>query len=226
MTRAREIREAAPAVQAGNAGEDLYRRTFERAASGLAHIGLDRRFLRVNQRMTEILGYSEAELKKLTGREISHPDDVDMINRLRPEIYEGRSDSLRVEKRYLKKGGDTVWVAITIVLERDSAGQPLFEIAVFDDITARKRVEAAVLESEERFRQTFDLAASGMAHVTLDGHFLRVNRSLCRILGYEKDELVGLSVKEVSHPEDKDLTDADRERVREGEIDTARFEKR
>jgi PAS domain S-box-containing protein len=207
-------------------GDDLYRRTFERAASGLAHIGLDRKFIRVNRRMTEILGYSEAELKKLTGREISHPDDVDMINRRRPGLYEGRDESLRVEKRYLKKGGETVWVAITIVLERDAAGKPEYEIAVFDDITARKRAEAAMRESEERFRQTFELAASGMAHVTLDGHFLRVNRSLCQILGYTKDELVGRSVKELSHPDDRDLTDAERARVFEGEIANARFEKR
>jgi PAS domain S-box-containing protein len=226
MARAREIVEAARSVATGEAGDDLYRRTFERAASGLAHIGLDRRFIRVNRRMTEILGYSEAELKKLTGREISHPDDVDMINRQRSGLYEGRDESLRVEKRYLKKSGETVWVAITIVLERDAAGNPQYEIAVFDDITARKRAEAAVRESEERFRQTFELAASGMAHVTLDGHFLRVNRSLCQILGYTKDELVGRSVKELSHPEDRDLTDAERDRVREGEISSARFEKR
>ena len=222
MARAREIREAARE----EAGEDLYRRTFERAASGLAHIGLDRRFLRVNRRLTEILGYSEAELKTLRGREISHPDDVDMINRQRPSLYEGKVESLHVEKRYLRKSGETVWVAITIVLERDAAGKPLFEIAVFDDITDRKRAEAAVRESEERFRQTFELAASGMAHVTLDGYFLRVNRSLCRILGYEREELIGRSVKELSHPEDRDLTDAERERVREGQIATAHFEKR
>ena len=106
-------------------------------------------------------------------------------------------------------------MAITIVLERDAAGQPLYEIAVFDDVTARKRAEAALRESEERFRQTFELAASGIAHVTLDGHFLRVNRSLCQILGYEKQDLIGCSVKEVSHPDDRDLTDAERGRPME-----------
>ena len=226
MARAREIREAARSAETGEAGDDLYRRTFERAASGLAHIGLDRKFIRVNKRLTEILGYSEDELKTLRGREISHPDDVDMINRLRPALYEGKAESLFVEKRYIRKNGETVWVAITIVLERDAAGKPQFEIAVFDDITARKRVEAAMRESEERFRQTFELAASGMAHVTLDGHFLRVNRSLCQILGYSREELVGSSVKEISHPDDRDLTDSERARVREGEAETARFEKR
>jgi len=208
------------------AGEDLYRRTFERAASGLAHIGLDRRFIRVNRRLAEILGYSEAELKRLTGRQISHPDDVDTINRARPDLYEGRTESLHVEKRYLKKDGETVWVAITIVLERDAAGQPRYEIAVFDDITARKLAEAALRESEERFRQTFELAASGMAHVTLDGYFLRVNPSLCEMLGYSREELIGCSVKELSHPEDRDVTDADRARVLRGELGKAEFEKR
>jgi PAS domain S-box-containing protein len=222
MARAREMEKAA----VGEAGEDLYRRTFERAASGLAHIGLDRRFIRVNRRLTEILGYSEAELKSLTGRQISHPGDVDMINSRRPELYAGKVESLHVEKRYLKKSGEPVWVAITIVLERDAAGRPLFEIAVFDDITARKRAEEALREGEERFRQTFELAASGLAHVTLDGYFLRVNRSLCQILGYTREELVGRSVKELSHPEDRDLTDAERARVRAGEIETAHFEKR
>jgi len=222
MARARVIVKAAR----DEAGEDLYRRTFERAASGLAHIGLDRRFIRVNRRLTEILGYSEAELKRLTGRQISHPDDVDTINRARPDLYEGRTESLHVEKRYLKKDGETVWVAITIVLERDAAGQPRYEIAVFDDITARKRAEAAMRESEERFRQTFELAASGMAHVTLDGYFLRVNPSLCEMLGYSREELIGCSVKELSHPEDRDVTDADRARVLRGELGKAEFEKR
>ena len=151
MARAGEIRKAA----GDEAGENLYRRTFERAASGLAHIGLDRRFIRVNRRLTEILGYSEFELTTLRGRDFSHPDDVDMINRMRPSLYEGKAESLHVEKRYIRKAGDTVWVAITIVLERDAAGNPLYEIAVFDDITARKRAEAALRESEERFRQTF-----------------------------------------------------------------------
>jgi len=222
MARARVIVKAAR----DEAGEDLYRRTFERAASGLAHIGLDRRFIRVNRRLAEILGYSEAELKRLTGRQISHPDDVDTINRARPDLYEGRTESLHVEKRYLKKNGETVWVAITIVLERDAAGQPRYEIAVFDDITARKLAEAAMRESEERFRQTFELAASGMAHVTLDGYFLRVNPSLCEMLGYSREELIGCSVKELSHPEDRDVTDADRARVLRGELGKAEFEKR
>src|SRR6185503_3535091 len=205
--------------------EERYRRTFERAGSGIAHIGMDRRFLRVNERLCEILGYPEAELLKLTGRDISHPDDLDIINEQRPPLYAGEIDAVRVEKRYLRKDGTVVWVRFTMTVERDAGGKPLYEIAVYDDITAMLDAQLKLRESEARFRQTFELAASGICHV-IDGRFVRVNRSLCEILGYPEKALIGKTVKDVSHPDDRDLTDAERMRIRRGEIDSARFEKR
>jgi PAS domain S-box-containing protein len=205
--------------------EARFRRTFELAGSGMAHIGTDRRFIRVNRRLCEILGYPEAELLRLTGREISHPDDLDIINEQRPALYAGEIDAVRVEKRYLRKDGSIIWVHFSMTVERDAGGRPLYEIAVYDDITAQLDAQLRLRESEARFRQTFELAASGICHV-IKGRFVRVNRSLCEILGYSEEELLNKSVKDVSHPEDRDLTDAERERIRRGEIDSARFEKR
>jgi PAS domain S-box-containing protein len=204
----------------------VLQRAFEKAGLGVAHIGTHRRFMRVNRRLCEILGYSEAELLKLTGKDISHPDDTDVINRERPRLYAGEIDSVRVEKRYLRKDRSVVWVAFTMVLERDAKGTPLYEVAVYDDITARKSAEAALREGEERFRRTFELAGSGLAQVSLEGRFMRVNPRVCEILGYSEQELVGMSVKDLSYPEDRDLADAPRDRVRRGEIDSARLEKR
>src|SRR6185369_5081523 len=94
------------------------------------------------------------------------------------------------------------------------------------DVTGRKKAKRALRESEERFRQTFELAASGIGHIDLNGRFLKVNRSLCRILRYTADELTGRTVKEVSHPDDRGVTDAERERMRDGEIESVHFEKR
>jgi PAS domain S-box-containing protein len=205
--------------------EARFRRTFELAGSGMAHIGMDRRFIRVNRRLCGILGYSEAEMLELTGRQISHPDDLDIINEQRPALHSGEIDAVRLEKRYLRKDGAVVWVKFSMTLERDADGKPLYEIAVYDDITAQRDTEARLKESEARFRQTFELAASGICHV-VDGRFVRVNKSLCEILGYSEKELLGKTVKEVSHPEDRDVTDAERARIRAGEIDSARFEKR
>lgn len=205
--------------------EQRFRRTFELAGSGMAHIGMDRRFTRVNRRLCEILGYSEEELLQLTGRQISHPEDLDVINEQRPRLYKGEIDRIELEKRYLRKDGSVVWVHFTMTVERDAKGAPLYEIAVYEDITQQLETQLRLRESEARFRQTFELAASGIGHVR-DGRFVRVNRSLCEIFGYAEGELLGRHVKELSHPEDRDVSDAPRERIRRGEAESARFEKR
>ena len=98
-------------------------------------------------------------------------------------------------------------------------------VSTISDITGRRQAERALRDSEERFRQTFQLAASGICEV-VDGRFVRVNRSLCDILGYPEEQLLGMSVKDVSHPEDRDLTDLQRSRIYAGEIESARFDKR
>ncbi len=205
--------------------EQRFRRTFELAGSGMAHIGMDRRFTRVNRRLCEILGYSEEELLQLTGRQISHPEDLDVINEQRPRLYKGEIERIELEKRYLRKDGSVVWVHFTMTVERDAKGAPLYEIAVYEDITQQLETQLRLRESEARFRQTFELAASGIGHVR-DGRFVRVNRSLCEIFGYAEGELLGRHVKELSHPEDRDVSDAPRERIRRGEAESARFEKR
>jgi PAS domain S-box-containing protein len=201
-------------------------RAFEKAGLGVAYIGTNRRFARVSPRLCEILGYPERELLRLTGKDISHPEDADVINQQRTRLYAGEIDAVRVEKRYLRKDRTVVWVSFTMVLERAADGAPQYEIAVYDDITARKTAEAALRAGEALFRGTFELAASGIAHVGLDGRLLRVNRQLCGILGYSEDELVGRSVKEISHPQDRDLTDAQRSQAHAGGTQSVRFEKR
>jgi PAS domain S-box-containing protein len=110
-------------------------------------------------------------------------------------------------------------------VERDATGAPLYEIAVYEDITVQLDAQLKLRESEARYRQTFELAASGICHVR-DGRFVRVNKRLCEILGYPEQELLGKHVKDISHPDDRDVTDAERARIRAGEIESARFEKR
>ena len=130
-----------------------FRRTFELAGTGLAHIGLDRRFVRVNRRLCEIFGFPEAELLGRAAKEFSHPDDLDVINSQRPRLYAGEIDAVRGEKRYLRKDGSTVWLAYTVAVERDARGQALYEITAYDDVTERKRAEqrqAAHLRYQER----------------------------------------------------------------------------
>ncbi|HEX6268314.1 MAG TPA: PAS domain S-box protein, partial [Burkholderiales bacterium] len=206
--------------------EARFRRTFELAGSGVAHVSVERRFLRVNRKLAEIFGYSEGELIGRSVTEVSHPDDVPRTNEERARLYAGEIDSLSMEKRYVRKDGRVVWAALTLALERDAHGLPQYEIAVYDDITARKAAEHAMRESEERFRHTFELARVGVAHIGLDRRFQRVNRRFCEILGYPEAELIGRAGREFSHPEDLDMMNAQRPGLYAGEIGEVRGEKR
>ena len=222
----RDVTAQRRAEQSLRESEERFRRTFELAGSGVAHLGMDRRFLRVNRKLCEIFGYSEQELIGRSVLDVSHADDLPATNAERERLYRGDIDSLRLEKRYLRPDGSVVWAALTLSLERDAQGVPLYEIAVYDDVTARKAAEHALRENEERYRRTFELAGSGVAHVAMDGRFLRVNRRVCEMFGYAEHELVGRSVKELSHPEDRDVTDGERARMHRGETQLARFQKR
>jgi diguanylate cyclase (GGDEF)-like protein/PAS domain S-box-containing protein len=206
--------------------EERFRRTFELAGSGVAHVGLDGRFLRVNRRVGQMFGYAEHELVGRSVKELSHPDDRDVSDTERARMHAGETDLVRFEKRYVRKDGSTLWVEIAVTLERDAAGTPLYEISVIDDIGARKAAELAVQESEARFRRTFELAQVGVAHIGPDRRFQRVNRRFSEILGYPEEELVGRTGRELSHPDDLDHMNAQRPRLYAGEIEAARGEKR
>ena len=214
------------AEQAVRESEERYRRTFELAGSGLAHVGLDGCFLRVNRRLCEFLGYSESELIGLKVKDLSHPEDHDAADAARARVLSGESESARLDKRYLRKDGAIVWANIAIAMERDAAGKPLYAVSVIDDITARRETDAALRESEERYRRTFELAGSGVAHIALDRKFIRVNRRLCEILGYSEQELIGMTGRQISHPDDLDVINAQRAKLYAGEIDRVRVEKR
>jgi diguanylate cyclase (GGDEF)-like protein/PAS domain S-box-containing protein len=174
--------------------EERFRETFELAATGIAHVALDGRFLHVNRRLCEMLGYTEAELVGRSVKDLSHPDDRDVTDGERERMRSGELPSARFEKRYFRKDGSMLWVALTVALARDAAGAPLHEISVLEEITERKEREAAL----QRFRTALDSSADMVFLFRLrDGTLLDFNETVCAALGYTRSELLALRATDV-----------------------------
>jgi len=174
--------------------EARFRETFELAATGIAHVSLDGRFLRVNRRLCEMFGYEESELIGRSVKDLSHPEDRDVTDEALAELRLGDLGSARFEKRYLRKDGSLLWVALTVALARDAAGAPQHEISVLEDITERKEREAAL----QRFRTALDSSADMVFLFRMrDGALLDFNQSVCNYLGYSRDELLKLKPQDV-----------------------------
>src|SRR5271157_3992974 len=94
------------------------------------------------------------------------------------------------------------------------------------DITVRRRAEEALRESEEQFRSTFEQSAIGIIHLTLDSHIIRVNQKLCNIYGYSREEILNLTIADLTYPDDFDLGNENIPAMLSGEIQTASVEKR
>ena len=157
--------------------EARFRGTFEQAAVGMAHVGLDGRWLLVNSRLCEITGYPRDELLALAFQDITHPDDLDADPALVRALLDGEIATYAMEKRYLRKSGGPVWVNLTVSLLRDAAARPERFIAVVEDISARKATEAALAESETRLRRVLDNLFASVAVLSLDGKVLEMNRA-------------------------------------------------
>ena len=137
--------------------EERFRSAFEFAAIGMALVAPDGRFLRVNQALCRIVGYSAEELLLINFQKITHPDDLDSDLAFLRQTLDGSIPHYQMEKRYFHKLGHTVWVLLSVSLVRDEAGQPLYFISQIQDITARKEAEARLIESDFRHRATADL---------------------------------------------------------------------
>jgi PAS domain S-box-containing protein len=203
------------------------RAAFDHSAVGMAECALDGHWLQVNAALARMLGYgSPQELLDVPWEKFSHPDDTAVGAALLRKIERGEIDRYLRERRYLHKDGSEVWVSLSMAGVRDAQGRVNYCVETCEDITARKRAEQALLQSETRFRATFEEAAVGMAHMDLQGAWLRVNRKLAEILGYSIPELLNLSCGDTTHPDDLDSYLNALARFRAGEIETLKAEKR
>jgi PAS domain S-box-containing protein len=173
--------------------EKFFRDTFEHADVGIAHVdSADGTFLRVNQYLCDLLGYTREELLHLSVIDTTHPDEVADTRSAIRRLEAGVEKDYTTDKRYLRKDGSTVWVHLNVATIRGDDGTPDYNIAVVADIGERKRMEASLLQSEAKFRDLFNNAEVGMFRTKADGSaFLDLNNKFLEIIGYAREELTG-----------------------------------
>lgn len=137
--------------------EEQFRATFEQAAVGIAHVALTGQWLRVNQKLCDIIGYTEAELLGSTFQDITYPEDLSVdleyVNQLLAEYIQ----TYTMEKRYIHKLGRIVWVNLTVSVRRDALNEPIHFISVVEEIDDRKRTEFALEEQAIKLAKTANL---------------------------------------------------------------------
>ena len=182
----RDITERRQAEEALRQSEERFRLTFENAASGIAHVAPDGRWLRVNQRLCEMTGYTQAELLARTFQDLTHPADLATDLEFVRRVLAGEMSRYSLEKRYLRRDGSVLWINLTVALVRDAAGAPAYFIAIIEDITARKQIELErerLRLQEQQARETAEAATRAKDQfLAVVSHELR--SPLSAILGF------------------------------------------
>jgi PAS domain S-box-containing protein len=146
LARQRADEELFRTKEALRESEERLRAMFNQAAVGIAVAALDGRFVDMNRKFSDILGYGSDELQRLTFLEITHADDLADTAAFVRQLLAGSIPEYSLEKRYLRKDGSSVWSLTTVTLLKDAEGRPQRFIGVIEDISARKRAEEALRE--------------------------------------------------------------------------------
>ncbi|MBD1875595.1 PAS domain S-box protein [Nodosilinea sp. FACHB-131] len=133
--------------------EQLFRSTFNQAAVGIAHVNSDGRWLRVNQKLCQIVGYTRDELLQRTFQDITYAEDLDIDVAYFHQMLADEIQTYSMEKRYIRKDHSLVWINLTVSLVRKPTREPDYFIAVVEDISDRKQAEDALQQLNDTLEQ-------------------------------------------------------------------------
>ncbi|MDP2314447.1 MAG: PAS domain S-box protein [Pseudomonadota bacterium] len=196
------------------ATESWFRALFEHSPTAMAIVDTERRFRVVNTAMCAFLGRTPAVLTTLDMADVTHPDDLDASNTHVRDVGAGRT--IDWEKRYLRPNGDTVWGRVTASRWQGPEGGCWVTLVV-QDITKRRRAELKLAEQEAELNTLFQEAPFPMAVNAPKGNFLRVNRAMCELVGYTREELLQMAWLDLVEPGDREASRANDELERRGE---------
>jgi diguanylate cyclase (GGDEF)-like protein/PAS domain S-box-containing protein len=198
----KDMTERKLAEQALLEAERRYRDIFDRALEGMFQTTAEGRSLTANSALARMLGYDSPEDVIASVTDAARDVWVDPQDRARyVRLLEEHGTVLGFESQYKRKDGSVIWVSVSCRKVSWPDGRTRHFQGFIEDITERKRVEMAHLDSEERFRETFEQAAVGIVHATFEGRILRCNRRFAEIIAYPLGEIPGKTFQQITPPE-------------------------
>ncbi|MCB1190854.1 MAG: PAS domain S-box protein [Leptospiraceae bacterium] len=158
--------------------EIRFRAMFEQAAVGIVYAFPNGKFQKVNQKFCEIVGYSQEELSQLSFKDITYSDDLEMnVNKL-DEFLSGKTTGYSMEKRYVRKNGETVWVHLTVSGLKYTQSGLMYLLAFVENITKRKQAE----EDLDKYKQHLEILVKSRSEeiVQMNKELINFNKELTR----------------------------------------------
>jgi PAS domain S-box-containing protein len=199
----RDIRQRVQKESALRQASERFQRVFEDGPIAMALVSEDHRLTEVNDAFCRLTGYSAAELAELTFTDITHPDDRDTDLWLARKVFAGDLPGYSLDKRYVKKTGEVIWISLTVSVVRDELGRPLKGLGLVQDITQRRQALAHAQSALERLARDRDrileFAGEGIYHSDERGRITFANPAAAEMLGWPPEELIGKPAHELFH---------------------------
>ena len=178
--------------------EKKFKQIFESAGIALAMAEPTGGWIYVNKHFHTMLGYSREEFLKLSNKEITHPDDLEITLQKTRELLSNSIDSFKIEKRYLCKNGQVKWVELSIIKTDDRDAPPIF-IGAMTDITVRKMMEERLRERERLYHDMFEKSKAIKGIIDpLNGAIIDVNSAAVAYYGYSLEQLKKMNIQDLN----------------------------
>ena len=174
--------------------EEIFRLTAENSPVALCLIAPDGGFMTVNRALCELLGRDEQTLRATTWQELTHEEDLNVDLDLVQDVLDGRRDSYRLTKRYLRPDGEVVWGDLSVSCVREPDGQVRYFISQILNITELVQQRQAMADSEKHYRLLAENTADVVATIDANGCFEWVSPSLRGTFGWDPEELQGTRI--------------------------------
>lgn len=197
IVNSRDIGERKQVEEALRESEERFRATFEQVAVGMSHTDLNGKFLRVNQKLCEITGYSQAQLLTMTIEDVTTPEELKIKQQLVRSLIAGEIQQYSLEKHDLRQDGTWIWVHLTTSLVRLPSGEPSYFATVVEDISSRKQAEEQLQQAHQELQAIFEAFPDLFFRLAADGTIIDYRTSNLTDLYASPQDFTGKRLQEV-----------------------------